>query len=378
MLARSQIGLLSGLWGRRLLPVFVAISVVPGLTHAQVLTRDSLAASTQGTLSSWIEHTRFTLDVSHRASSETDADGWRGKTMVGVDLQHVFSSSRGDIGTLVFQGFFTGTHEPGAFPVALDPGPDWDFAFRSVWFNFTGLGRKLPSVKIGHFEVPFGLEHTIDSNGWVRQTIKPRNVGFVGDWGVSLNGVVPGFEYEASLTRGTGKDWANDGGPFLVGARLATPRWRGNWVGVSIIHGRVWSPAGAAHWAAGLADATASDKAGPIVERARVGLESGLRWHRFEALGELSLGSDSGQRTLNGLLELDWETYTQRALIYVQWRHYGQRYARSWVSDDTLVLGTRLWPSPSFAVSAAASLGLTRFTGGADGARLVLQLRYRT
>lgn len=84
------------------------------------------------------------------------------------------------------------------------------------------------------------------------------------------------------------------------------------------------------------------DETDAIVERTRVGLEGGVGWRRFEAQGEISIGSDFDQKVLNGLLELGWEAYTQRALIYLQWKHYGQRYVRGWVYDDTVVLGTRL------------------------------------
>lgn len=368
----------SGRSCRCLLLVAAVLCVLPEHNLAQVVAADSLSESFGGAFARWLDRTRLTLDLSRRSWSDPDSHGWRSATVVGVDLQHVFNSPSGDFGTLVFQGFITGLHGPGALPVVLDSGRDWDFAFRSVWFNFNALGRGFPSIRIGHFEVPFGLEHSVDTNGWLRQTIKARNLGLIGDWGVSVNGVIPGLEYEASLTRGTNQDWTSEGGPVLIGARVATPRWRGRWIGVSLARGRVLSPGGAALWRAGLDDASTVDETDAIVERTRVGLEGGVGWRRFEAQGEISIGSDFDQKVLNGLLELDWEAYTQRALIYLQWKHYGQQYARGWVYDDTVVLGTRLWPSRSLATSAAVSLALRGFTGGAARGRLILQLRYRT
>jgi hypothetical protein len=350
--------------------------VFPSLASGQVQVDDPDLA--EGRLARWIEQTRVSIDLSRRATNDTETADWRSGSAIGVDLQHVIATPRGDLGTLVFQGFFTGRHPATSHPFALDSGRDWDFGFRNFWFNFTALGRGLPAVRVGRFEVPFGLEHTTDTNGWLRQTIKARNVGLNSDWGISLNGVFPGLEYEASLTRGSNREWSGAGDPFLVGARVATPRWRGAWIGGSLLTGRVIDPKGAALWRTGLADPNTVDTSDPIVDRTRFGLESGIGWGAFEAQAEVSVGRDFDQRVLNSLLELDWESYTQNVLAYLQWRHYGQRYAPGWVSDDTLTLGVRFWPTRSLAFSAAASTQLGRFANGADRSALVLQLRYRT
>ena len=64
-------------------------------------------------------------------------------------------------------------------PPPFADGPnDWEF------WHVSGDGRF--NIKMGHFEMPYGIEHTINSNGTLRQF--STNLGTKVDWGVTFNG----------------------------------------------------------------------------------------------------------------------------------------------------------------------------------------------
>ncbi len=64
-----------------------------------------------------------------------------------------------------------------------------------------GLGK--PRVRIGHFEIPYGIEHAINTNGTLRNYRHSANLGIKADWGLAINGETTSFEYEVSASRGS-------------------------------------------------------------------------------------------------------------------------------------------------------------------------------
>ena len=76
------------------------------------------------------------------------------------------------------------------------------------------------NLKIGHLDVPFGREPQTDTHFTIHQLIPFQNIGMKKDWGVSLNGSMPSFDYEISLTQGSGFEVTNAGKNFAVAGRI--------------------------------------------------------------------------------------------------------------------------------------------------------------
>jgi len=103
--------------------------------------------------------------------------------------------------------------------------------------------------------VPFGLEPQTNTHFTLYQVLSMQNLGMKKDWGVSLNGQLPKFDYEISLTRGSGieLDIFHDGElttkrsagrNWAVAGRIGTPQEGNVSAGVSAFYGNVSMPSG--------------------------------------------------------------------------------------------------------------------------------------
>lgn len=152
------------------------------------------------------------------------------------------------------------------------------------------------NIKIGHFDVPFGLEPLIDTHPTLLQTQASKNIGFKRDWGLSVNGALPSFDYEASATLGCGgvkKIWRKDGS-YLFAGRIGTPTSNDLQYGFSLLYGRVL-PA--------LYDEYLFEKA---LSRKRIGVDGQYYYRAYLFKGELAYGKDEDHDILSGLLEVDY------------------------------------------------------------------------
>lgn len=335
------------------------------------------------------DNLRVTLDLSSRVSLSARRGKVSSENVIGIDLHKVFSDSEGDWGTLRLQPYLTRIDNLTRRPSFFEDDDDWELDFRFFDFNFTRIGRGRFNIRAGHFELPYGLEHLLDTNGTVRQLIPRRNLGFKSDWGVSINGVFPQFEYEVALTRGTGNEVFDRGGPFTVVGRIGTPRDRNLVLGVSVFHGRVWDPAGVRRWRWGLEPANPLSRvvarlvgAGgrgehDIVRRTRFGID--VQWYMGPVglLAEASFGRDYNQDVFNGLGELNWSNADDRWFAYTQARVFAQRFASGWDSATQSVVGVRYRPDNhrSFSVQYTQDIE-SMFDVSRDGVTTV-QTRYR-
>jgi len=114
------------------------------------------------------------------------------------------------------------------------------YEIHNAYANFK-LNAGRSNIKIGHFDVPFGLEPLIDTHSTLLQTQATKNIGFKKDWGLSVNGALPSFNYEAAATLGCGgttKIWRKDGS-YLLSGRIGTPTSEDFQYGFSLLYGRV-------------------------------------------------------------------------------------------------------------------------------------------
>ncbi|MDE0915679.1 MAG: hypothetical protein OSB57_10945, partial [Planctomycetota bacterium] len=145
------------------------------------------------------------IDQSTRLVQASNGGGHGILNWIGLDfLTHIEGADGQSIGTLLVQPF--ALHSDGLpNPPPIFDGPhDWALQFRYVQLDVTRWAHRGVSWRLGHFEVPFGLEHGIDTNGTLHQFSNGSNLGVKGDWGTSLYGESNGVNYEVAITRGSG------------------------------------------------------------------------------------------------------------------------------------------------------------------------------
>lgn len=304
---------------------------------------------------------RFTIDLSTRAIFNAATNETATENFIGFDIHKVLSNASGDWGTLVLQGYLTRIDNQPMRAGFFEDDDDWEFVYRIFNFNYTGLSRGLFNIRVGHFEVPFGLEQTINTNGTLRQFSSPENLGIVADWGVSINGNVKATEYEVSLTRGTGNEWTNRGEPFIVAGRVGTKLDHDLAAGVSGFYGDVSTPALPAD----------------TVRRLRVGADAIYDLGPFTLLGEFSVGQDDGDDVVNALVELDWRNPDESVLLYVQCRSLNREVNGSFDHANSVTLGCRYTPDNHWAFSVQWTQNLETFSGQRRNSLFAVQARYR-
>jgi len=303
---------------------------------------------------SWNSNLRWSVDLSNRyIHNENDSYF---QNVMGFDLHKVFSSDSGDIGTLVFQPYVVNLDNKNGTPHFFD-GKDTELTWRIANFNFTGLSKGGMNFRVGHFEIPFGLEQNIDTNGTLRQyTFADR--GIKADWGVSVNGVLPSWDYEIALTRGSGNDITDRHEPYVFSGRIGSPSQKNLVAGFSWFDGEVL---------------TAHGKN----KRQRLGLD--LAWYRYnwESLVEISAGEDEGSDVTNALAEVSWRNRTETFHGYVQINHRQQKQAGSWETGSTATIGINSYLANNFFISGEWANPIDTTPGTPDSSTLSLQLRYR-
>ncbi len=263
-----------------------------------------------------LENLRWALDVSTRQIRNLEADEWYAQDVYGFDLHKVFSGSNGDYGTLVFQPYLVHLKNIPNPPFFFDDGDDWELTWRIANFNYTGLAHGKFNIRIGHFEVPFGLEQNTDTNGTLRQyTFKKR--GIKADWGTSINGSLPKFDYEFAFTRGSSNEFLDRDNPYVLSGRVGTPSHQNTIFGFSYFYGEV----------------LAGDQA---VKRKHLGIDIAHYIYQWELLSEFSGGENDDNEVFNWLGELSWRNLAESIQLYLQTNTSYEKLKGSW--DEALGL----------------------------------------
>jgi len=298
-------------------------------------------------------NTRFSWDYSLRGvhAAGTPRTGMLGA--VGADLYHVFSSTAGNIGTLRMQGYALHADGLPMTPPFFDSAHDWEWTYRFFDFNYTRYASQGVNVRIGHFEVPYGLEQTQSTNGTLRDYFSKTNLGMKADWGFSLNGESSTHEYEFGLMRGSGNYYKDLEDNYIFAGRVGTAREENLAFGASFMSARL--------------------PANGFAQRDRFGVD--LVWTAPIAtvLGELNIGSDEDVDITSGLFEVNITSPDERKLAYAQ------------------VLGTdadgddKYWAnlgllnnvSEGLTLSAQWQVDLDALDSSERGESFMLQMRYR-
>lgn len=312
-------------------------------------------------LESFGENLRVTLDLSTRVLYNTNTQRNFYAQFIGLDVHKVFTGPDGDMGTLLLQPYLTRLDDFVAHPGFYESGDDWELVYRIFNFNYTGLSRGGFNIRVGHMEIPFGLEHVVNTNGTLRDYIHGRNMGVKADWGVSLNGELPSYEYEVALTRGSGNEYSSRGDPFIFAGRIGTPRAKSLSFGLSAMHGKTQSAA----------------ETDNTIERTRFGVDVIWETGPFTVLSEFSFGDNQGTDLYNTIFEIDWHNDDETWLIYNQFQIFGTDFATGWDDNIINIFGIRWAPDSHWALSAQWSQDLSTFGAAPEKAVLSAQLRYR-
>ena len=304
---------------------------------------------------------RAAIDVAGRYTTAIGQPEDSGTLFMGIDALKVLQGPRGDLGRITVQLYMTKLVGAEAIPGPFDGEDDAELIFRNVHADFRVLPGRALALRVGHFEVPFGLEYVIETNGTLHQITSGANLGVKGDWGVAAHGIVSDFEYEVALQRGGGNSWKTNDSPYIASGRVGTRRDRRLSGGISVLNGAVHS------------------YASPLdpVERSRLGVD--LRWigGRYEVLGEYSLGETDGQDTSLGFVELDYLARDGAWIAYSQYRRSTTETTSGTESSSSVALGWRYEPNNDLAFSFQYARPIHTTNASASDGSLSLQVRRR-
>ncbi|MAD15053.1 MAG: hypothetical protein CL579_03120 [Alteromonadaceae bacterium] len=308
--------------------------------------------------STWLaENSRWTIDASARVSRNTDTEKNAQTYALGLDFHKVFSDDSHDIGTLTFQPYLVKISNVARPPFTFDDGDDTELTWRIANFNYTALAQGKFNIRLGHFEIPYGLEYAEDTNGTLRQ-LTASDRGIKADWGISLNGILPYLEYEVALTRGSGNEIKSTDNPHVFSGRIGSPSHRNLITGISWFKGDVLTRNG-------------------VVERERYGVDVSYFYYQWQFMLESSLGETQGNDTSHSFAEIAWMSPQEHWKSYLQLVYQDidveQRndFASYWI------FGLRWQNDDGFDLSAQFKHDLNSASTIETAPDLSLQVRYR-
>jgi hypothetical protein len=176
-------------------------------------------------------------------------------------------------------------------------------------------------LKVGQFQLPFGLLAVYDPHLLLLQPLYPQSLGLRTDFGAAISGRVYGFlNYDLAVTTGTGPNhlYANPNRvvTFRLGRTFTTRNGVVN-VGGSLLQGRLpitdittdnpfaveLPPSGRVH----------ADRGG-FVSKSRLAGDASYGFRRIVARGEVVAGADNDQRILGYYAEGNY-SFTERMSV---------------------------------------------------------------
>ena len=345
---------------KRLALSSLAAASILSTSSAQEGQELSLEGESAGDPAGWLEpdfrenDTRHRLDLSVRSVHKAGVERTGLLSAVGLDIHHVYSSSTGpDLGTLRLQGYALRADGLPMTPGFFEDTHDWEWTYRIFDFNYTRLSAKGVNFRIGHYQVPYGLEQTQSTYGTLRDYLSMTNMGIKADWGVTMNGQLPDYEYELSLSRGSGQAYKDLEENYLFAGRIGTPREDNLCVGASFMSGRLPN--------------------GGFMHRERVGVDAIWTLPIVTVLSEINFGKNAETDVASGMLEVNCTSSNEQELAYVQ------VLGSDTDGDDKYwaTLGSLHHLGEGVSLSAQWKVDLDAFDGKERSEAFMLQLRYR-
>ncbi|MEH6347093.1 MAG: hypothetical protein V7785_18500 [Bermanella sp.] len=300
------------------------------------------------------QNLRAAVDVSSKMVNYQSQNQTGSSYIVGIDIHKVFSHKNGDVGTLILQAYMTKLDNQVQHPGFFKDKDDEQLVYRIVSFNLTSREKSLPNLKLGHIELPYGLEHTINTNGTLYGFQQGSILGIKADWGMSLNKQMQRFEYEFSATSGGGQDISSDKGNHVYAARVGSLRNNNQVFGVSV-------------YESSLQDIT----------RRRVGLDFQHYWRLYGLLGQIDVGDDNGGDVRHLMMELNWRGPVEMTRAYLQAFHQSKNVATQKETRQGYTLGLQLDLIKEWDLSAQYQWDSHVFSAQSKQRVLSAQIRYR-
>lgn len=301
--------------------------------------------------------------------------GRLGRNSIGVEGYSKLSKETGDWATVALQ--FRLVHYRN---IMMDNRTvmrrEWEPEFHTTYINLKGFFGQL-NLKMGHIEIPFGLESVINTHSVLAPSGAMINLATMQDWGFSLNGQLRWFDYEVALTSGAGmktnfNPFSYDNGMYLLSARVQPVLSGDKQVGISGFFGEM-TPTGN-HMVRMSPQDQGSDMDLRVERRIGVDLRSPifLLNTAFDWRFEFALGQRNGASviSIDGAIEREFLSSWHGLVGGRLWRH-GDSLPDVW---GILSLGKQISPNLSWEIMFSPDFSETRSANGVS----VLSLIYLT
>jgi hypothetical protein len=179
--------------------------------------------------------------------------------------------------------------------VADPPGPALaDVYFGDAWALF-GVGRVRSQLRVGHFNIPFGINPVMEPRGIFRMPLEAVDLGIKKDWGISYQQAHGEFDIEFGGFLASGSDLHWRRGSFLLAGRFGTPTFREFEYGFSVL-------------LAEAAPTMGNIRMSPdLMRRVRAGADLIYLYGTHTILkSEVTAGSDDGRTVIGAMAAVDW------------------------------------------------------------------------
>ena len=294
---------------------------------------------------------RWSADFSSRLINNSNASQTASMTALGYDIHSVISNGKKDAATFVLQNYLIRIDDLNPHPDIFSDEDDWAFIYRSFFVNYTNTCSNCPNIKFGHFIIPYGLEHDIDTAGELRDYNHLSNIGMKMDWGVSLNKQHRKFEYELSYTLGSGANLSHQSGHRIISGRISTPSYKNIAYGVSFL-----------------------DADTPKTQRQKTAIDIKYYHGFFGYLFEIGAGKHNGQSVIDNQVEINWRNNQEQWLIFAQ-SYYSKENNQT--SKRALTLGARYDKDNRWSFEAKVNQALHHNQANNRATTFLAQIRYR-
>lgn len=286
------------------------------------------------------------LYISERYSSELGQ--MEGRNSLGFILFGTFSGPEGQLGDMNVQfraayysnQFAFGEKMKREYTENLN---DFETELHNAYLRL----RLLPpmgTLRLGHFYVPFGIQPWIDTHGTLLQSPTMEFTGVDRDWGIGLEGQNDLFEYQAAVTRGSGMEYFERDGNFVLAGKLSTPRigeHLNEWLGVSCLIGKIYDPMAVEKLRGFTMPEKEDNFMSNIVKKWRMGIDGQKLYGPVRLRGEVSFGRDADKENI--LAEFAEIKYAigkdNRWTGYAQIENLAQNYSSPDRASNTVLRG---------------------------------------
>ncbi|MCZ6834716.1 MAG: hypothetical protein O7G85_02985 [Planctomycetota bacterium] len=322
------------------------------------------------------ENLRVGIDLLTRfeTTRERDQNGWL--HAFGLDIHKVISDDQGDIGTLLLQPYAV-RRDSLPLPNHVDEDHRWEFEAHDFYFNLTRFGQGRTNIRIGHFDVPYGLEPYVDTHFTLRQFAPMQNIGTKKDWGISLNGTLPDFDYEVALTRGSGVEYVDKSHNYVVAGRIGTPADENFVIGFSAMYAEIIDPMHVMRYRMGLpmSEMMMFNPKHDIIRRHRFGVDVTSVQGQFTLRGECSVGEDFDQDVILALVDIEWTNPDGTWKAWLQGFYWAQDGTTGWDADVTMRTGVNWNFASPWTLSAQLTHDFESYLNRVDDTIFTAQLR---